>query len=149
MAGRNSTVEDCFACDVNSGRQPAPGGTIYEDELWIADHGVSRLVAGYVVLKPKRHVHELADLDSGEATTLGIAQQTLLAAMRAALRPERIYVCSFAETVHHLHFHMLPRYAHMPGLGPDLLPALFSNERWKCTDTEAVAAANAIRAALA
>jgi diadenosine tetraphosphate (Ap4A) HIT family hydrolase len=53
----------------------APGGTIYEDELWIADHGLSRLIAGYVVLKPKRHVHQLADLDPGEATTLGSAQQ--------------------------------------------------------------------------
>lgn len=148
MADRKSPVKGCFTCDVNRGRQPAPGGTIYEDELWIADHGVSRLVAGYVVLKPKRHVHELADLDPGEAATLGIAQRMLLAAMRAALRPERIYVCSFAETVHHLHFHLLPRHSHMPGLGPDLLPALFTEERWKCTEAEAAAAADAIRAAL-
>lgn len=55
---------DCFTCAVNSGREQPPGGVIYEDDLWIADHGVSRLVAGYVVLKPKRHVHELADLES-------------------------------------------------------------------------------------
>ncbi len=139
---------DCFTCAVNSGREQPPGGVIYEDDLWIADHGVSRLVAGYVVLKPKRHVHDLADLEPAEATMLGPALQSLLAAMRAALRPERIYVCSFAETVHHLHFHLLPRYAHMPGLGPDLLPALFTERRWKCTVVEAVAAAEAIRAAL-
>ncbi len=139
---------DCFTCAVNSGREQPPGGVIYEDELWIADHGVTRLVAGYVVLKPKRHVHELADLESTEAATLGPALQSLLAAMRAALRPERIYVCSFAETVHHLHFHLLPRYAHMPGLGPDLLPALFTERRWKCTVVEAAAAAEAVRVAL-
>ena len=139
---------ECFTCKVNSGREVAPGGTIYEDELWIADHGVSLLLAGYVVLKPKRHVHELADLDTGEAATLGTVQRTLMAAMRAALEPERIYVCSVAETVHHLHFQLLPRYAHIQGLGPELLPALFGGERWKCTPAEAVAAAGAIRAAL-
>ena len=71
MNKRGGGAAECFTCKVNSGREVAPGGTIYEDELWIADHGVSLLVAGYVVLKPKRHVHELADLDTGEAATLG------------------------------------------------------------------------------
>ena len=59
----------CFTCDVNSGREPAPGGTIAEDGRWRADHGVSRLVRGYGVLKPMRHVHELADLDGEEGAT--------------------------------------------------------------------------------
>lgn len=141
-------VEECFTCEVNAGREPAPGGTIYADERWIADHGVSRLVAGYVVLKPKRHVHELADLEPDETASLGPALRTLLAAMRAALRSERIYVCSFAETVHHLHFHLIPRYADMPALGPDLMPALFSENRFACSEAEAEAAASAIYAQL-
>ena len=115
----------CFTCDVNRGIERAPGGTIYEDEHWIADHAVSRLIRGYVILKPKRYVHELADLPPEEAATLGPAMQKLLAAMREALSTERIYVCSFSETVHRLHFHLLPRTHDMPGLGPDLLPAIF------------------------
>lgn len=138
----------CFTCDVNSGREPPPGGTIYEDERWIADHGVSRLVRGYLVLKPKRHVHELADLEPGEAASLGPALGTVLGAMRAALQPDRIYVCSFAETVHHLHFHLLPRYADMPALGPNLMSALFSEDRFQCTEAEALSAASAIRSRL-
>jgi diadenosine tetraphosphate (Ap4A) HIT family hydrolase len=140
-------MADCFTCEVNAGREHAPGGTIYEDDYWLADHGVSRLVRGYVVLKPKRHVHEAADLVPAEASTLGVAAQRLLAAIRTALRPERIYVCSFAETVHHLHFHLLPRYAGMPALGPNLMPELFA-ERWACTVDEAAAAAAEIRASL-
>jgi histidine triad (HIT) family protein len=140
-------VAECITCEINAGRQRAPGGTIYEDEHWIADHGVRRLVRGYVVLKPKRHVHELADVLPDEAATLGFAAQTVLAAMRAALETERIYVCSFAETVHHLHFHLLPRYSDMPGLGPDLIPALFS-EQWKCSVSEAEEAAARVRSAL-
>jgi diadenosine tetraphosphate (Ap4A) HIT family hydrolase len=140
-------ANDCFTCAVNAGREPAPGGTIYEDEYWIADHGMSRLVWGYVVLKPKRHVHELADLLPSEAVSLGVAAQRLLAAMREALGTERIYVCSFAETVHHLHFHLLPRYANMPGLGPNLIADLFS-ERWACSVAEAEDAAARVRTAL-
>jgi histidine triad (HIT) family protein len=140
-------MAECFTCEVNAGRQLAPGGTIYEDEHWLADHGVTRLIRGYVVLKPKRHVHELADLLPSEAGTLGIAAQRLLAAMRTALGTERIYVCSFAETVLHLHFHLLPRYADMPGLGPDLVPALFS-EQWACSVEEAEEAAARVRSAL-
>jgi diadenosine tetraphosphate (Ap4A) HIT family hydrolase len=140
-------MAECFASEVNAGRKLPPGGTIYEDKHWIADHGITRLVRGYVVLKPRRHVHELADLLPGEASSLGVAAQTVLSAMRTALRTERIYVCSFAETVHHLHFHLLPRYADMPGLGPDLMPALFS-ERWACTVEEAEDAAARIRSAL-
>lgn len=140
-------MAECFTCEVNAGRQRAPGGPIYEDEHWLADHGVTRLIRGYVVLKPKRHVHELADLLPSEAGTLGLAAQRLLAAMRTALGTERIYVCSFAETVHHLHFHLLPRYADMPGLGPDLVPALFS-EQWACSVEEAEEAAARVRSAL-
>jgi diadenosine tetraphosphate (Ap4A) HIT family hydrolase len=139
--------EDCFTCAVNAGRIEPPGGVIYQDESWVAEHGVDRLVRGYVVLKPKRHVHEAADLLPEEATALGPALSTLLAAMRTALEPERIYVCSFAETVHHLHFHLIPRYADMPGLGPNLVPALFE-ERWGCTPEEAEVASAGIRTAL-
>lgn len=139
--------DDCFTCAVNAGRIAAPGGVIYQDKHWVAEHGVDRLVKGYVVLKPRRHVHEMADLLPEEAMALGPAMRTLLRAMRTALAPERIYVCSFAETVHHLHFHLIPRYADMPGLGPHLVPALFE-ERWGCTPEEAGIAAAGIRAAL-
>jgi diadenosine tetraphosphate (Ap4A) HIT family hydrolase len=143
-----SMPDTCLACEINAGRERPPGGTVYEDRLWIADHGVDRLVRGYIVLKPRRHVHELADLLADEAATLGPVITMLHAAMRRALKPERIYVCSTAETVHHLHFHMLPRYADMPGLGPDLMPALFSEQRWRCTVEEAEGAAEGVRRAL-
>ncbi len=141
-------MAECFACDVNAGGEPAPGGPIYRDDLWLADHGIDRLVRGYVVLKPLRHVHELADLLPDEAATLGPVMRRSLAAMRTALVTDRIYVCSFAETVRHLHFHLLPRYADMPGLGPDLVSDLFAG-RWSCSLGEAEDAAENVRIALA
>ena len=143
-----TVTAECFGCAVNAGVVKPAGGTIYEDDYWIADHGIDRLVCGYVVLKTKRHVHELADLTAEEAATLGGVAKRLLAAMRAALGTERIYICSFAETVHHLHFHLLPRYPDMPGLSDRMVPDLFAG-KWSCSAAEAENAATAIRAALA
>jgi diadenosine tetraphosphate (Ap4A) HIT family hydrolase len=142
-----STEPPCIACDVNAGRVKPPGGRIYEDPSWIADHGVDRLVRGYVVLKPRRHVHELADLEVEEALALGPAMRRVVAAIRSALAPDRVYVCSFAETVHHVHFHLLPRYPDMPALGPNLFSRLFAAE-WACTEEEAGSASERIRAFL-
>jgi diadenosine tetraphosphate (Ap4A) HIT family hydrolase len=139
---------DCITCDLNSDRLAVAGGVIYDSPDWRAEHGVDRLVRGYVVMKPKRHVQELADLLPSEAISLGSALQTLLQAMRSALAPDRIYLCSFGETVHHLHFHLIPRYPDMPALGPNLIADLFA-ERWACTIPEAEDAAARIRASLA
>jgi diadenosine tetraphosphate (Ap4A) HIT family hydrolase len=141
------TDSECVACAVNSGRLQPPGGPIYVDELWQADHEFTPLLRGYVILKPRRHVHELADLTDPEAATLGPLLRRLLRAMRSALAPERIYVASFAETVHHLHFHLVPRYAEMPGLGPDLLPDVVHGA-FACNRDTAIRTAEQIRNAL-
>lgn len=138
---------ECFTCEVNNGQRSTPGETSYRDGLWVADHGIPALVRGYLVLKPERHVLELADLAPEEALRLGTAAQRVTAAMRAALHPERVYVCSFVETVPHLHFHLLPRYHDMPPLGPALVGDLFS-ERWAVSEREAEQAAVLIRDAL-
>ena len=68
--------------------------------------------------------------------------------MTEVLKPGRIYVNSFAETVHHLHFHLIPRYDDMPALGPDLLHDVFAGKWTTDRETAAQTAAD-IRAALA
>jgi len=141
-------MDACFTCEVNTGVRATPGGAIYADERWIADHGIPPLVPGYVVLKPRRHVAHLADLKPEEANSLGTVLHDVMAAVRSALQPERIYVCSFVESVpSHLHFHLLPRYAAMPPLGPGLLERVFAGE-WAVTEGEATRATNLIRAQL-
>jgi diadenosine tetraphosphate (Ap4A) HIT family hydrolase len=134
----------CIACAINNGNLVPPGGPIYIDELWQADHELTPLLPGYVILKPRRHVHELADLSDAESATLGPVMRRLLAAMRSVLAPQRIYVVSFAETVHHLHFHLIPRYQDMPALGPDLLRDVLAG-RWRCDARSAAGVATQIR----
>lgn len=140
-------MDGCFTCEVNAGTRPTPGGTIYSDELWVADHGIPPLMRGYLVLKPRRHVRDLADLTADEAVGLGIAAQRVTAAIRSALAPERIYVCAFVEAVPHLHFHLLPRYPEMPPRGPALLDRMFGGE-WAVSEVEAEEAAGLIRGML-
>jgi diadenosine tetraphosphate (Ap4A) HIT family hydrolase len=75
----------CLACDVDAGRVAAPGGVIYQDAHWIADHGVDCLVQGYDVLKSLRHVHEMADLVPDEAATLVLARRR--STSQSSIRP--------------------------------------------------------------
>lgn len=99
-----------MACDVIEGRLKPPGGVIYEDELWIVDHSLSPVVLkGWLIVKPKRHVEHLSELTAEEAARFGpLAQMTCLALTRA-LGPERVYLCSFGEWVHHVHVYVVPR----------------------------------------
>lgn len=88
----------CITCDVSAGRTVPPGGVILSDGVWQADHEMTSLVRGYVIVKPVQHVHELADVTEDEAARLGPFLRRLHSAMRSALGTERVYVCSFAET---------------------------------------------------
>lgn len=136
-----------MACDVIEGRLKAPGGVIYEDDDWLVDHSLSPVVLkGWLIIKPKRHVEHFAELTPQEAARFGpLARLTCLALTRA-LAPERVYLCSFGELVHHVHVYLVPRYEGMPESGLDVLPIMFSDERpWACTDEEAAAAAAAVR----
>lgn len=140
-------MEECFACRVNEGSIPTPGGNIYSDGHWVADHGVPPRLLGYVVLKPRRHILGVAELNPDEALAFGVAAQKVMSAVQKVLHPDRIYMCAFAEAVPHLHFHLIPRYAHMPPLGPKLLDPFFADE-WLVSDAEAERAATQIREAV-
>jgi len=140
----------CMACDANAGRLTAPGGVIYEDDLWRVEHALSPvLLCGWLIVKPRRHVEHLADLTLDEAAALGPLVQRLCGALQRALAAQRVYVCSFGELVNHVHFYVLPRYADMPRDGLEVLRLMFGPEApFACGDDDAAAAAGQVRAAL-
>jgi diadenosine tetraphosphate (Ap4A) HIT family hydrolase len=137
----------CLACDANEGRVHAPGGVIFENEDWILEHSLSPvLLRGWLILKPRRHVEHIAELTSGEAAKLGRLLSLASAALKAALGAERVYVCSFGESVNHVHFYLIPRYGGMPKNGVDVINQMFSAARpWSCDDAEAAFAADKVR----
>jgi diadenosine tetraphosphate (Ap4A) HIT family hydrolase len=148
---RDGMTQGCLACDANEGRVQPPGGVILEDDHWILEHSLAPvLLRGWLILKPRRHVEHIADLTLGERSGLGPLIADASAALKRALGAERVYVCSLGESVNHVHFYLIPRYAHMPANGMEVLNTMFSPEHpWACDDQTAADAAAQVRAALA
>ena len=78
-----------------------------------------------------------------------VARAAIPKASRAAQRRDQlVYAASFGQLVTHLHFYVLPQTAEMPAHGLDVLDALFRERRWACSDAEAAAVAERVRADL-
>jgi diadenosine tetraphosphate (Ap4A) HIT family hydrolase len=142
----------CIACDLLAGRRECPGGRIDETPRWVVEHCVGPLGVGTLIVKPKRHVLHVADLDAEEAAELGPLLRRTAAAVTAAFDPEQVYVClwSHADGVPgHIHWVVQPVAASADPArrGPQLQAAMFAAGEFP--DPAAVeAAADAVRAAL-
>jgi ATP adenylyltransferase len=60
-------VTDCFACT----RGEVAGGVVHETAHWVVEHCVGPLGLGTWIVKPKRHVTSVGELDDAEAAELG------------------------------------------------------------------------------
>lgn len=146
----------CLSCDILSGKQTEPGGTIYENEHWHVGSAVEPVVwPGFLIVKQKRHCEHLAELTPGEAASLGPTVRETCRAVAQVMRPAKTYVCSFGDGVRHIHFWILPRPPEMrPGmhwviLNLDLrlmLTRRLGVKRWVCSDEEVMQMAERLRA---
>ena len=139
----------CLACEVLEGRIQPPGGVVYEDDNWVVDHSISPVrLKGWLIIKPRRHVEDLAELSPAEAGSIGPLASAASLAVREGLGAERVYICSFGEEWRHVHVHVVPRYPGMEPVSWQLLGLMWSDESpWACTDQEAEAAVEAVRRA--
>jgi len=103
---------------------------------------------GWFVITARRHVEDVGELTTDEASELGVLVSKISAAVTDALRPARVHVFSHGEMVPHVHVHVLPRYDGMPPSGLEALLAIRNGE-WRCSDQDAADTAAAVRAALA
>jgi diadenosine tetraphosphate (Ap4A) HIT family hydrolase len=143
----------CLACDLLVGRRRCPGGTIAETSRWAVQHCVGPLGVGTLIVKPKRHVLHVGELDPDEAAELGPLLRRTAAAVTTVFDPEQVYVClwSHADGVPgHIHWVVQPVEASTDPArrGPHLQAAMF--DRGELPDTAAVErAAEDLRGVLA
>jgi len=139
-------VVGCLACDTTAGRVALPGGGIGERDGLLIEPCVGPLPAGTLILKPRRHLLSLADLDDREAAALGPLQRTLAAAVREVTGCDQVYCCLWShagwEPVH-IHFVLQPAWnadrEQFDGPGPTTQAAMF--RRAEFPDESAVAEA--------
>lgn len=125
----------CLACDLIEGRLEVPGGTIHASERWVVEHCIGPLPLGTLIVKPRRHVLHVADLDADEAGELGEVLQQATSVVTALTAPDQVYVCLWShaggesgDMPGHIHFVVQPvtreqRLTH--GGGPILQVAVF------------------------
>jgi diadenosine tetraphosphate (Ap4A) HIT family hydrolase len=148
-------VEGCLACDLADGRLDLPGGRILEVDGWIVEHCVGALGVGTLIVKPRRHVLHISELEAGEASALGPLLARVAAVVERLTSAEQVYVTLWSHhggVPGHIHFVVQPVTREVleayPGLyGPALQTAMF--ERGNPLPTDAVTAfADAARSAL-
>src|SRR5438067_10710357 len=100
----------CLFCDLSRGRLAPPSDAIHRASGVLFCGSLDpRLVAGWMVLAPERHVENWDDLTEAEAVALGHLIRRGVAAVRKITGAPKVYVASFAEAVPHLHVHLFPR----------------------------------------
>jgi diadenosine tetraphosphate (Ap4A) HIT family hydrolase len=103
-------VSGCMACRANADELQAPGGVIYQDAEWRLEHSLSPApLAGWLVLKPRRHCEGLEALTAAEAAALGPLLRDACAALQAVTGAEKVYCIFLGEAVAHLHLHLISR----------------------------------------
>jgi histidine triad (HIT) family protein len=101
-------------------RGEAPAAKVYEDHDTLAFMDVFPQGRGHVLVVHKRaHARNLMDADPHDLHAVIDTVQRLTLAVRAALKPDGVFVAQFngaaaGQSVYHLHFHVIPRWEGTP-----------------------------------
>jgi diadenosine tetraphosphate (Ap4A) HIT family hydrolase len=129
---------DCLACELIEQPDQVPGGRIATLGAWVVEHCVGPLGVGTVVVKPRRHVIHLADLDPVEVAELGpvlarVARAVTVASSEAGDPPGQVYACLWSHAQRapgHIHFVVQPVgeavMTHYDAHGPGLQVRMFN-----------------------
>jgi diadenosine tetraphosphate (Ap4A) HIT family hydrolase len=101
----------CLACDLAAGRVDLPGGVIEQTEHWLVEHCVGALGVGTLIVKPKRHVVHVWELNDEETRDLGPLLRRTAAVVAELTSPDQIYVCLWSHAggvPGHIHFVVQP-----------------------------------------
>ena len=110
-----------------------PGGIVAETEHWIVDHTFGSLGVGTLIVKPKRTVLHVGDLNADEASELGPLLRRAARVVQELTAADQVYVCLWSHAERqpgHIHFVIQPvtreLMAEHDAHGPALQVALFT-----------------------
>ena len=125
-------VRGCIACDLTHGRRDLPGGPIYQTEHWRVEHCIGPLGVGTLLVKPSRHVVQMADLTTDESAEMGALLHRTSSVVGSLTNASQVYVCLWSHGPAHIHFVVQPETDALVDSfgtwGPALQAAMFERD---------------------
>ncbi len=107
-----------MVCDKHKNFEMSTGRPIMETPEYFVSHYpvVNREMAlrGHLLIEPKRHVVDAAELSDGEAQGLGLLIRDSIKLLTKELGAEHAYVFRINDKVPHFHVHIVPRFSGTP-----------------------------------
>ncbi|HYM60038.1 MAG TPA: HIT family protein [Thermoanaerobaculia bacterium] len=121
----------------------AIGPIVFEDDRCAVLLHPDRAVRGHAMVVWKRHVENVADLDSDEAAHLIAVHSRAERALLAVTGAERAVILKLGIQTPHLHLHIYPVNANLDRAA--VFAIIDAAVRDECSDEEFVALAEAVR----
>ena len=104
---------DCIFCAIAAGEIPC--FKVYEDELVLAYLDINPFAKGHTLVIPKAHSKGLLDTDEETLAAVIARVKKVAAHVTASLGCDGFNIlqnngAAAGQTVHHLHFHIVPRW---------------------------------------
>lgn len=108
---------DCIFCAIAAGE--IPSFKVYEDDVVLAYLDINPFSKGHTLVIPKAHSTGLLDTDDGVLASVVARVKKVAAHLKAELPCDGFNILqnngeAAGQTVRHLHFHIIPRYAGEP-----------------------------------
>ena len=108
---------DCIFCAIADGE--IPSFKVYEDDLVLAYLDINPFSKGHTLVIPKAHSTGLLDTGDDVLAAVVARAKKVAAHLKAALPCDGFNILqnngeAAGQTVRHLHFHIIPRYAGEP-----------------------------------
>lgn len=112
-------MEDCIFCKIVKGEIPC--FKVYEDDKVLAFEDISPISEGHTLVIPKNHAQNLWEITSEDLTSVHLASQKIIQAIKDVLNPSGVACLQLNgrgvnQVVMHYHMHLIPRISGGPEL---------------------------------
>lgn len=107
-----SPEHDCLLCSMEDAD---PDRIVVRDDRWSVEVVPGYEVAGWYILRTRRHAERITGLDDEELATLGVRARDLVGAVTEVTSAPAVYLMVFGESYAHFHVLVAARGDDVPG----------------------------------